>query len=98
MRNFDQRQVAHAAPLGLFARGFGKSGAEHVDGWDAAPLDLDGVGDIDRSRGAAIAKTQDHGIALRKTRHIDLAQPVLRRQLAHDRARHDREPIAELLA
>ncbi len=85
-------------PGRLLARGFGKGGAEHVDGRNAAPFDLDGVRDIDRGRGAAIAEAQHHRVALRKTRQVGVAQTILRRKLAHDRTGHDRKAVAELAA
>ena len=95
---FTSGRFRHAATGGLFARGVGKGRAEHGDGRNAAPLDLDGVGDVDRSRGAAIAEAQNHGVALRQARQIGLAQTILRRELAHDRTGHDGVTIAELMA
>ena len=94
----DERQIRHAAAGRLLARGVGESRAEHIDGRDAAPLDLDRVGDVDRGRGAAIAEAKHHRVALRESAKVGFAQAVLRRELAYDRTGHHAIAVAELAA
>ena len=85
MRNAHERQIRHAPPGRLFARGGGESRAEHGNGRNTAAFDFDRIGDTDRGRGAAIAETLHDGVALREIGEIVIRQPILRRSLAHDR-------------
>ncbi len=83
MWDADVLEVVHAAALGLAARGVGEGGREYSYRRLAEAFEFDGVGDVDRGRGAAVTEAEHDGIAFGELGEVGLREVVLGRELAN---------------